>query len=694
MTNYTCPMHPEIQRDKPGSCPICGMDLEPTEFASSDNEDFKLGAMMRQFYISACFSVPIVLIGMFWPGKVSSIVQALLATPVVLWCGSIFFIRAWDSLVHKSLNMFTLIAIGVGTAYCYSVIALLSPNLFPQKFLQSSGQIPVYFEAASVITTLVLLGQFLELRARAKTSDAIQSLLRLAPQVATIVLEDGNEKTITLSEVHVSNKLRVRPGEKIPVDGIVLEGHSSVDESMMTGEPVPVEKNKGDAVIGATINRTGTFIMEARQVGSETLLSRIVELVSKAQRSRAPIQNLADRVAAYFVPAVLLIALFTFVFWLWLGPEPKLAYAILNAVSVLIIACPCALGLATPMSIMVGIGKGATHGILIKNAESLEILEKVDTVLLDKTGTITEGKIRLREIIPHGPFDPDTILQYAASLELGSEHPVAAAVVARAKEKNMQLYPTEQFQAFPGKGIFGVIASKEVAIGNEAMMSDQNVLTSPLRERAETYRQNAEIAMYIAIDRQLAGLLISSDALKESSLEAIQGLHAENIRIVMITGGSTLAAKAVAKMLKIDAFYAEILPAEKIAIIQKLQSQQKIVAMAGDGINDAPALAQADVGIAMGTGAGVAIESAGITLVKGDLKGIIKARKLSIATLKNIRQNLIFAFLYNTLGIPIAAGIFYPAFGILLSPMIASAAMAFSSVSVIWNALRLKRISL
>lgn len=687
-------MHPEIQQDKPGFCPICGMDLEPTGVASSGDEESQLRAMPRRFYISAFLSLPIVLLGMFWPGKISAIVQALLATPVVLWCGSIFFIRAWNSLVHRSLNMFTLIAIGVGTAYCYSVIVLLLPNLFPQNLSQNSGHIPVYFEAASVITTLVLLGQLLELRARAKTSSAIQSLLKLAPQTATIILEDGNEKTIALSEVLVSNKLRVRPGEKIPVDGIVLEGHSSIDESMMTGESVPAEKNTGDAVIGATINGTGTFIMEARRVGNETLLSRIVELVSKAQRSRAPIQNLADRVAAYFVPAVLLIALCTFAFWLWLGPEPKLAYAILNAVSVLIIACPCALGLATPMSIMVGIGKGAMHGILIKNAESLEILEKVDTVLLDKTGTITEGKIRLREIIPHGAFDQDTILQYAASLEIGSEHPVAAAVVAKAKEKNMQLNPAEQFRAFPGKGIFGVIASKEVAIGNEAMMSDQNVLTSPLRERAETYRQNAETAMYVAIDRQLAGLLVASDAIKESSLEAMQGLHAEKIRIVMITGGSTLAATAVAKKLNIDAFYAEILPAEKIAIVQKLQSQQKIVAMAGDGINDAPALAQADVGIAMGTGAGVAIESAGITLVKGDLQGIVKARKLSIATLKNIRQNLIFAFLYNTLGIPIAAGIFYPAFGILLSPMIASTAMAFSSVSVIWNALRLKRIPL
>lgn len=687
-------MHPEIQQDKPGSCPICGMDLELTDVTSSKDNESQLRIMARRFYISAFLSMPILLLGMFWPGKISSIFQALLATPVVLWCGLFFFIRAWESLVHKSLNMFTLIAIGVGTAYCYSVIALLLPNLFPQSLLQSSGHIPVYFEAASVITTLVLLGQLLELRARAKTSSAIQALLKLAPQTAILILEDGSEKTIALSEVLVRNKLRVRPGEKIPVDGVVLEGQSSVDESMMTGESLPVEKIKGDSVIGATINGTGTFIMEARRVGSETLLSRIVELVSKAQRSRAPIQNLADRVAAYFVPAVLLIAVCTFAIWLWLGPEPKLAYAILNAVSVLIIACPCALGLATPMSIMVGIGKGAMHGILIKDAESLEILEKVDTVLLDKTGTITEGKIRLREIIPYGAFDQDTILQCAASLEIGSEHPVAAAVVAKATEKNMRLNPVEQFRAFPGKGILGVIASKEVAIGNEAMMSDQNVSTSPLRERAEAYRQNAEAAIYVAINRQLAGLLIASDAIKESSLKAILGLHADNIRIVMITGGSTLAATAVAKKLNIDAFYAEILPAEKIAIVQKLQSQQKIVAMAGDGINDAPALAQADVGIAMGTGAGVAIESAGITLVKGDLQGIVKARKLSIATLKNIRQNLIFAFLYNTLGIPIAAGIFYPAFGILLSPIIASAAMAFSSVSVIWNALRLKRISL
>ncbi len=690
MALYTCPMHPKIQQDKPGFCPICGMDLEPAGVTSSGDEESQLRAITRRFYISAFLSLPIVLLGMFWPGKISGIVQALLATPVVLWCGSIFFIRAWDSLVHKSLNMFTLIAIGVGTAYCYSVIALLLPNLLPQNLSQSSGHIPVYFEAASVITALVLLGQLLELRARAKTSSAIQSLLKLAPQTATILLEDGSEKTIALSEVLVSNKLRVRPGEKIPVDGVVLEGQSNVDESMMTGESLPVEKIKGDSVIGATINGMGTFIMEARRVGNETLLSRIVELVSKAQRSRAPIQNLADKVAAYFVPAVLLIALCTFAFWLWLGPEPKVAYAILNAVSVLIIACPCALGLATPMSIMVGIGKGAMHGILIKNAESLEILGKVDTVLLDKTGTITEGKILLREIIPHGAFDQDTILQYAASLEIGSEHPVSVAVVAKAKEKNMRLNPVEQFRAFPGKGIFGVIASKEVAIGNEAMMSDQNVPTSPLRDRAEAYRQNAETAMYVAIDRKLAGLLIASDAIKESSLQAIQELHAEKIRIVMITGGSTLAATAVAKKLNIDAFYAEILPAEKIAIVQKLQSQQKIVAMAGDGINDAPAIAQADVGIAMGTGAGVALESAGITLIKGDLLGIVKARKLSIATLKNIRQNLTFAFLYNILGIPIAAGVFYPAFGILLSPMIASAAMAFSSVSVIWNALRLR----
>lgn len=690
MALYTCPMHPKIQQDKPGFCPICGMDLEPAGVTSSGDEESQLRAITRRFYISAFLSLPIVLLGMFWPGKISGIVQALLATPVVLWCGSIFFIRAWDSLVHKSLNMFTLIAIGVGTAYCYSVIALLLPNLLPQNLSQSSGHIPVYFEAASVITALVLLGQLLELRARAKTSSAIQSLLKLAPQTATILLEDGSEKTIALSEVLVSNKLRVRPGEKIPVDGVVLEGQSNVDESMMTGESLPVEKIKGDSVIGATINGMGTFIMEARRVGNETLLSRIVELVSKAQRSRAPIQNLADKVAAYFVPAVLLIALCTFAFWLWLGPEPKVAYAILNAVSVLIIACPCALGLATPMSIMVGIGKGAMHGILIKNAESLEILGKVDTVLLDKTGTITEGKILLREIIPHGAFDQDTILQYAASLEVCSEHPVSVAVVAKAKEKNMRLNPVEQFRAFPGKGIFGVIASKEVAIGNEAMMSDQNVPTSPLRDRAEAYRQNAETAMYVAIDRKLAGLLIASDAIKESSLQAIQELHAEKIRIVMITGGSTLAATAVAKKLNIDAFYAEILPAEKIAIVQKLQSQQKIVAMAGDGINDAPAIAQADVGIAMGTGAGVALESAGITLIKGDLLGIVKARKLSIATLKNIRQNLTFAFLYNILGIPIAAGVFYPAFGILLSPMIASAAMAFSSVSVIWNALRLR----
>lgn len=656
---YTCPMHPQIKQQGPGSCPICGMSLE-SRFG--EDKDVELIKMTWRFWICLCLTLPI----LFTSPKI----QAVFATPVVLWGGFPFFVRS------AGMNMFTLISLGIGTAYFYSLAAL---------FLH----LPVYFEAAAVITTLVLLGQMLELRARAKTSKAIRSLLDLSPKTASLVLENNQEKIIPLEEIKKDDKLRVHPGEKIPVDGRVIEGASSVDESMITGESLPVEKKAGDKVTGATLNISGSFIMQAERIGSETLLARIVQMVAEAQRSRAPIQRLADTVSRYFVPAVILVALITFIIWLLIGPEPRLTHALINAIAVVIIACPCALGLATPMSIMVGIGQGALNGILIKDAKSLEIMAKVDTLVIDKTGTLTEGKIQLNAIYAK-EMDENTLLQLAASLEMGSEHPLSSAIVAKAREKGLPLEKPEHFQSIPGKGVTG----KKLAIGNEHLMQDLGIDLSSLKEKAENFRKEGQTVLFVAVDQKPAGVLALSDTIKESSYEAINMLHKQGIRIILVTGDNQITAETVGKKCGIDEIKANVLPQEKGAIVKQLQSQGHIVAMAGDGINDAPALAQADVGIAMGTGTDVAMESAGITLVKGDLRGIARAVNLSKATLKNIKQNLFFAFIYNSLSVPIAAGVLYPFFGLLLSPMIASAAMTFSSVSVVWNALRLKKIKI
>jgi Cu+-exporting ATPase len=694
-------MHPEIVQDHPGSCPKCGMALEPRTIEIEEKNE-ELIDMTRRFWIGVALSLPVFLLAMvadLVPGllprglsmQAVQWTEFVLATPVVFWCGWPFFERGWLSLKTRNLNMFTLIAIGVGVAWSYSLVALLLPGIFPPEMMHAGGTVAVYFEAAAVITTLVLLGQVLELRARSHTNAAIKLLLGLAPNLARIVRADGSEEDIPLEQVVPGDILRVRPGEKIPVDGSVTSGNSSIDESMVTGEPIPVEKGVGDSLIGATVNGTGSLLMLAEKVGADTLLAQIVHMVSEAQRSRAPIQKLADVVAGYFVPTVVLIAVLTMIAWGFFGPEPRLAYAIINAVAVLIIACPCALGLATPMSIMVGTGKGATMGVLIKNAEALEIMEKVDTLIVDKTGTLTEGRPQLVSIQTSNGFDEDTVLRLAASLERASEHPLAEAIVRGAKDREISLTDTDQFESITGQGVSGTVDGRLVALGNTRLMQSLSVDFENLAAAAEAGRAQGQTVMLVAIDGKAAGLIGVADPIKQSTPEAIRDLHAEGVKIVMLTGDNHTTATAVADKLNIDQIEAEVSPDQKAEIVKKLQSEGHVVAMAGDGINDAPALAQAHVGIAMGTGTDVAMESAGVTLVKGDLRGIVRARRLSRATMRNIRQNLFFAFIYNSLGVPVAAGVLYPVFGLLLSPMIAAAAMSFSSVSVISNALRLRK---
>ncbi len=704
-TEWTCPMHPEIVRDKPGNCPICGMALEPKTITVEEEKNPELIDMTRRFKVGVALTIPLVLIAMrdYIPGlsvvdrvipmEIMKWLELVLATPVVLWGSWPFFVRGWQSVVTWNPNMFTLIGLGVGVAYCYSLVATFFPGLFPASFRGKGGEVSVYFEAAAVITVLVLLGQVLELRARTRTGAAIKALLGLAPKTARRI-RDGNEEDVPLDQIYPGELLRVRPGEKVPVDGIVVEGSSSVDESMITGEPIPVEKKKDDRVIGATVNGTGTLVMKAEKVGAETLLSQIVHMVAEAQRSRAPIQKFADIVAGYFVQIVVGIALLTFAIWAWIGPEPRMVYALVNAVAVLIIACPCALGLATPMSIMVAMGKGASSGVLFKNAEAIEVMKTVDTLVTDKTGTLTEGKPKLVSVLPAAGFDEKTLLHFAASIEMGSEHPLAAAVVAGAKEKNITPAKVESFESLTGRGVTGLIEGKKAALGNRKLIEDLGVVTGELLEKAESMRMEGQTVMFVTVDGKAAGLLGVADPIKSTTVEAIEALHGEDMRIVMLTGDSKTTAGAVSKKLGIDDVIAEVLPDQKAEIVKRLQAEGGIVAMAGDGINDAPALAQAHVGIAMGTGTDVAIKSAGVTLVKGDLRGIVRARKLSRATMRNIKQNLFWAFVYNALGVPIAAGVLYPFTGILLSPILAAAAMSFSSVSVVGNALRLRRTKL
>ncbi|MBI4468667.1 MAG: copper-translocating P-type ATPase [Acidobacteria bacterium] len=697
-------MHPEIVRDAPGTCPICGMALEPRTVAVDEETPPELSEMSRRFRISLILTTPVFALamsemipGLTLPhafGRQGLWIQLLLATPVVLWGGWPFFQRGWQSLVNRSLNMFTLIAIGTGVAYLYSLVATFFPGLFAESFRGHGGEPAVYFEAAAVITTLVLLGQVLELRARNRTSSAIRSLLALAPQSARILRDGRVEEDIPLEQVKPGDRLRIRPGEKVPVDGVVLEGASSVDESMVTGESVPVEKVAGSNLTGGTLNGTGSLVMRAERVGSETLLARIVKLVSEAQRSRAPIQRLADQVSSYFVPAVVLVSLLTFIIWSFFGPEPRLLHAIVNAVAVLIIACPCALGLATPMSIMVGMGRGATVGVLIRNGEALETLERVDTLVIDKTGTLTEGKPRVTLIAPVQGQDEMELLRLAASLERASEHPLAESIVAAARERSLQLSEALDFRSITGKGVAGTVKGQAVALGNEAMLKEFEVDMSEVGGRIEALRTSGLTVMLVALDHRVAGWIGVEDPIKPTAAEAIRRFHEEGIRIVMLTGDNRTTAEAVAGRLGIDEVEAGVLPGRKSDVVKRLQSQGRIVAMAGDGINDAPALAQAHVGIAMGTGTDVAIESAGVTLVKGDLTGLVRARSLSRATMQNIRQNLFFAFAYNMVGVPVAAGALYPVFGILMSPMLAAAAMTFSSVSVISNALRLRNLTL
>ena len=702
---YICPMHPQIVRDQPGSCPICGMALEPRSITAEPQANPELAEMTRRFWISLILTLPVFVLGMaeVIPGqplkhlfsmRLVLWIQLVLATPVVLWGGWPFFQRGWASIIHRSLNMFTLIALGTGVAYLFSVVAVLFPNLLPPSLRGHGGMVPVYFEAAAVITTLVLMGQVLELRARDATGGAIRALLGLSPKQARIVRSDGKEEDIPLEAVHPGDRLRVRPGEKIPVDGAVLEGNSAVDESMVTGESVPIEKHVTDKVIGGTINGTGGLLMRADRVGSDTLLSQIVHMVSEAQRSRAPIQRVADTVAGYFVPAVVVAAIITFIVWALFGPAPAMAYAMVNAVAVLIIACPCALGLATPMSIMVGTGRGAAVGVLVKNAEALEILQKVDTLVIDKTGTLTEGKPRLLTLTPFAGQDEREVLRLAASLERGSEHSLAAAIVNGAKERGVEPAAVDGFESITGKGVRGRIDGKLALFGNAALLSDADIKLGELSDRAEGLRKEGQTVMFLAVEGKLAGMLGVTDPIKESSAEAVRLLKADGIRIVMLTGDNRTTAEAVARKLGLEEVEAEVLPDQKNLVVKRLQKEGRTVAMAGDGVNDAPALAQAQVGIAMGTGTDVAIQSAGITLVKGDLRGIVKARRLSQGVMRNIKQNLFFAFIYNMLGIPIAAGVLYPVFGLLLNPMIAAAAMSLSSVSVIVNALRLRRIDL
>ena len=700
---YTCPMHPEIVRNAPGSCPLCGMALEPRVPAEDDNSELR--DMTRRFRFSVALALPVFLLAMAADLLPHALPEALsmrilqwiefvLATPVVLWSGWPLFQRGWASVINRHLNMFTLIGLGVGVAWVYSMVALLSPDIFPPLMRSMDGTVPVYFEAAAVITALVLLGQVMELRARSQTSAAIKLLLGLAPKTARIVREGGEEEDIALEKVVPGDKLRVRPGEKVPTDGIVLEGSSALDESMVTGEAIPVEKSAGDKLIGATINGTGSLLMRAEKVGAETLLAQIVKMVSEAQRSRAPIQRMADVASGYFVPAVVLSALITLAVWWFFGPEPRLAHAIVNAVAVLIIACPCALGLATPMSIMVGTGRGATAGVLVKNAEALEIMEKVDTLVVDKTGTLTEGRPRLISVSSLTDFSEEEVLLLGASLERASEHPLAAAIVKGAQERNLSLLQVNDFKSHTGMGVSGAVNGRAVVLGNLRLFDELGIDAGQLQSAAGALRVEGQTVMLLAIDRKVAGLLGVADPVKASTPEAVAELHSEGIQVIMLTGDNRATAEAVAKRLGIDRVEAEVLPDQKATVVKELQAQGRIVAMAGDGINDAPALAAAHVGIAMGTGTDVAMESAGVTLVHGDLTGIVRAVRLSRITMKNIRQNLFFAFVYNALGVPVAAGVLYPFFGFLLSPIIAAAAMSFSSVSVISNALRLRNAKL
>jgi P-type Cu+ transporter len=702
-TKWTCPMHPEIVRDAPGACPICGMALEPLTITAEEPENEELRDMTRRFWIGVTLTIPILTIGMadVIPGRplervisptATAWAQLVLATPVVLWGGSPFFVRGWQSIVNRSLNMFTLIALGVSVAYVYSLVAMLAPGLFPPSFRNESGTVGVYFEAAAVIVTLVLLGQVMELRARSHTGAAIRALLGLAPRTARRVREDGREEDVPLEHVHPGDRLRVRPGEKVPVDGVVVEGKSSVDESMVTGESIPVEKGPNARLIGATVNGTGSFIMQAERVGSDTLLAQIVNMVARAQRSRAPIQRLADVVSGYFVPTVVAVAIVTAIVWATVGPEPRMAHAIVNAVAVLIIACPCALGLATPMSIMVAAGKSATMGVLFRDAEAIEVMRKVDTLVVDKTGTLTVGKPKLMSVKTAAECDESQLLRFAAGLEAASEHPLAAAIVQGAIERGISPAKAEQFESVTGKGVKGRVNGHAVVLGNRRLMEDDGISVTELTTAAEELRNLGQTVMFVALDRRVVGLVGVADPIKETTAEAIRQLHSEGIRVVMLTGDNRTTADAVARQLTIDNVIPEVLPDQKVDVVRRLQQEGKFVAMAGDGINDAPALAQAQVGIAMGTGTDVAMESAGVTLVKGDLRGIVRARVLSRATMGNIKQNLFFAFVYNSLGVPIAAGVLYPFFGLLLSPMIAAAAMSFSSVSVIANALRLRRV--
>ncbi len=703
-TIWTCPMHPQVRETSNTGCPICGMALEP-ETVGAEEDTTELEDMTRRSWVGLVLSVPLVGFVMAemipdspirdWINpKMTVWLQAVLATPVVLWAGWPFFVRGWQSINRRSLNMFTLIAMGVGVAYVYSLVATFAPGRFPDSFRGHGGAVAVYFEAAAVIVTLVLLGQVLELRARSATSGAIRALLELAPPTARRITEDGTEKEVDLAHVRRGDKLRVRPGEKIPVDGTVLEGRSSVDESMVTGEPVPVEKNKDDRVTGGTVNGTGSLVMQATHVGEDTLLSQIVQMVAAAQRSRAPIQRLVDLVSSWFVPAVIIIAILTFIVWSLFGPDPAMAFALVNAVAVLIIACPCALGLATPMSIMVGTGKGASNGILIKNAEALETFEKIDTIVVDKTGTLTLGRPELVLVKPAGPFDEAALLSLVAAVERSSEHPLAEAIVRGAETRNAPDSTATDFQSVTGEGAHASVDGQVVAIGNSKMMKRLGVWSDEYGVEADQYRSEGQTVMFVSVDGAFAGMIGVADPIKETTPKAIKRLHAEGLKVVMLTGDSEATAQAVATKVGIDEVHADVSPEDKHKIVSELQSGGARVAMAGDGINDAPALAQADVGIAMGTGTDVAMESAGVTLVKGDLLGVAKARELSRATMRNIRQNLFFAFIYNSLGVPVAAGVLYPFFGLLLSPMIAAAAMSLSSVSVIGNALRLRALKL
>jgi Cu+-exporting ATPase len=700
-TEWTCPMHPEIVRDAPGSCPICGMALEPRTVSAEEPVNPELVDMTRRFWVSVVLTIPLLVMAMGEMvsgrpllGSATGWVELALASPVVLWGGFAFFERAWQSVVHRSLNMFTLIGLGVSVAYLYSLVATFAPGIFPDTFRDAQGQVPPYFEPAAVIVALVLLGQVLELRARSQTGAAIRALLGLAPKTARRIRDDGSDEDVPLEVVKPGDRLRVRPGEKVPVDGTVLEGASAVDESMVTGEPIPVEKQAGARVVGGTVNGTGSLVMRAERVGSETLLAQIVQMVAEAQRSRAPIQKLADVLSSYFVPAVILTAIVTFVVWALVGPEPRLTHGLVNAVAVVIIACPCALGLATPMSIMVAAGKGATSGVLFRDAEAIEVMRSVDTLVVDKTGTLTEGKPKVVSVEPVDGIDQSELLRWAASLERGSEHPLAAAIVRGAEERGIGLVEAKSFTSLTGKGVRGTVDGHEVALGNIALLTELKIDPGSSAARAEALRGDGQTVMFVVVDRKVAGLVGVADPIKETTPEAIRALHAEGLRIVMLTGDSRTTAAAVAKRLGLDDVVAEVLPDQKVEGVKKLQHDGRVVAMAGDGVNDAPALAQANVGIAMGTGTDIAMKSAGVTLVKGDLRGIVRARRLSRATMRNIKQNLFFAFVYNAIGVPIAAGVLYPALGLLLSPMIAAAAMSVSSVSVIGNALRLRAVKL